>query len=345
MAHNLDTKNGEARFAFGSHTDPWHRLGVPIPPEETTLDRMMEAAHADFTVKLTQVVATDENGQPLYSGFDGEGNPQWVYVDNSRATLRVDTDGAMTGLATVGTRYHVSQNRDVMERALAVVAASEGDARIDTVGVLDGGRRFFATVLLDGLVLDLPDGVTDEIGRYLGVTTSHDGKVPITFANNNVRWVCANTVAMGLRSARSTFKARHTVTGMDNIVAEARKALKIAADWSDAFKAEAEKMAHVPAPGTALLDKVIADLFPLDDDATDRQKSNHDDLVASIRGLYRNDRNAAKYGENGWTVFNAVGEYLDHYRPGTDTDRALTSMNPDSWVTKTTLRAQALILA
>ena len=32
-----------------------------------------------------------------------------------------------------------------------------------------------------------------------------------------------------------------------------------------------------------------------------------------VRGLFANNRNAAGYGHNGWSLFNAVGEYYDHH--------------------------------
>jgi hypothetical protein len=61
--------------------------------------------------------------------------------------------------------------------------------------------------------------------------------------------------------------------------------------------------------------------------------------------LFLSDKNAGGYGFNGWSAYNAVGEYLDHYREAPAKDRAMSSMDLNSWVSKKKLEAQSRILA
>lgn len=337
MSHDLEIDAGGARMAFAGEI-PWHRLGQRMDGLQT-VDSMLEAARADFDVRLTRVAAIDEDGNLI---INPDGTP--VIIDDSRATIRLNPDGYADGLSTVGTRFVVKQNREITERALAVVGASHGDAVIDTMGVLDHGREFFASIDLGTLIID-PVGINDQIKRYLLVRNGHNGKIPITYANTDIRAVCKNTVMMGMRDAQRLFKARHTANA-DNAIEDAQKVLQISTEWAKSFKETAETMLAISTPASSgRIDRVLNKVFPEKSGETDRQKHNRLEIVSLVRGIYGNDRNAGGYGENGWSLYNSVVEYLDHYRDGKPEERAITSMDENSWVTKTKLMAQEAVLS
>jgi len=338
MAHELEfDKHGNAKMAYATHV-PWHRLGVKMDGLQTA-ETMLAAAQADFDVALTRVAAVDDQGNII---LNPDGTP--VLIEDSRATVRVNPDGSFDGLATVGTRFTVEQNKECLMRALDVVAASSGTAVVDTVGVLHGGREFFACIDLGSLIID-PTGINDKIERYLLVRNGHDGKTPITFANTPIRAVCKNTVIMGVKSARKTFTAKHT-RNSDKAVETARNVLNISVDWAEQFRASAMELLRVPVPaGSRQFDKVFDAVFPIASDATDRQRKYHDNIQMTVRGLYGTAKNAAGYGYNGWATYNAIAEYLDHFREGTVDERALSSMDTNSWVTKRKEIAQTAILS
>lgn len=340
MAHDLEIKkDGSAKFAYnGENGIPWHRLGKKLNGLQT-LDTMLEAAEANYEVRLQKVAAIDDDGNLI---LDASGKP--VIIEDSRATIRVNPDGTMDDLSTVGTRYEVRQNTEVAQRALAVVGASGGDAVIDTAGVLANGRRFFMTIDLGSLIID-PMGVNDKIARYLVVSTGHDGVWPIRYANTDIRAVCNNTVIMGLRDAQRVFTARHT-RNVDTALEDANEVLRISTEWAKQFQLTAEKMLSIPVPASsANIDKVLNKVFPSKGSETDRQRGNREEVNALIRGIYGNERNASKYGYNGWSMYNAVVEYLDHWRTGKPEDRALASMDDNSWVTRTKLTTQQAVLS
>lgn len=339
MAHKLDTYEGKARFAYADYAPPWHRLGTPMTGLRT-MEEMLEAAYADYEVIVTRVAAVDDDGN-LILGPDGLP----VIIDDSRATVRKDIDGTFGGLTTVGTRFVPTQNRETLEKALAVVGASGGDAVIDTLGVLRGGARFFATIDLGSLIID-PRGANDKIERFLMVYNGHDGKVPITYANTDIRAVCQNTVTIGLNNAVRTFKSRHTRNSVDFLLEDAREVLSISVDWAKSFQKMAEEMMSIPVPESSVrIDRVLDAAFPIKADASDLQKRNREDVTTLVRALYGNEKNIGKVGANGWGIYNAVVEYLDHHRAGTPEERALTVIDDTSWVVKTKLATQQAVLA
>lgn len=339
MPHEIEiNKDGTARMAYADREIPWHRLGKPMKGLQT-VEAMLEAAQADFDVVTSKVAAIDDDGNFI---LNPDGTP--VIVHDSRATVRVNNDGSMNGLATVGTRYVVQQNKECLEKALTVVGASKGDALIDTCGVLNEGREFFASIDLGSLVID-PTGVNDKIERYLLVRNGHDGKTPITFANTSIRAVCKNTVICGLREARRVFSARHT-RNADSAIEEAQKVLEISVEWAKSFSETANILLGTKVlPRSSTFDNYIEAVFPKSAGATDRQKKNHDTLVATVRGIFENDKNAGGYGYNAWSAYNAVIEYLDHYRDAKPNDRAIASMDNNSWVTTKKLKAHDFLLS
>lgn len=337
MAHNIEmSKLGKAKMAYADREIPWHRLGVPMKGLQTAAS-MLAAAEADFDVVLAEVAAVDANGEILR-------NPDGtiVRITDSRATLRVNQDGSFDGLSTVGTRFAIQQNREVMDRAIDVVGATDGDAVVDTCGVLDEGREFFACIDLGSLVID-PLGVKDKIQRYLLVRNGHNGKTPITFANTSIRAVCKNTVMAGLSSAQSVFTARHT-RNADIAMEEARTILGMSVAWSKAFTETANSLLAISMTPMKI-DKVIQKTFPVKSDETERQKNNREEIWSLVKGIYVNSNNAGGYGENGWSMYNTIGEYLDHYRDGNAMDKANASMSIYSWVTKTKKETERLILS
>jgi phage/plasmid-like protein (TIGR03299 family) len=338
MAHGLEiNKDGTARMAYADREIPWHRLGTPMKGLQTA-EAMLEASQANFDVVTTRVAICDDNGEPLRNP-DGT----TILVPDSRATVRVNIDGTFTGLATVGTRYVVQQNKECLDYALSIVGASEGDAVVDTAGVLHDGKGFFASLDLGAIVVD-PAGVNDQIARYLLVRNGHDGKTAITFANTSIRAVCQNTVTLGIESARRVFTARHT-RNADRAIEQANEVLAISNEWANNFAATAERLLAVKVPArTQVLDKVLNTAFPMEPNSTERQRKNRDDVLSLVRAIYENENNAKNYGYNGWSIYNAIGEYLDHYRDASRDERALASMDNNSWVTRTKLKTQTYLL-
>jgi phage/plasmid-like protein (TIGR03299 family) len=340
MAHELEiNKDGKARFAYAeTGGKPWHYLGTPMKGLGT-VEQMLEASQANYNVLLTHVAAVDEDGNVIRNP---DGSP--VIIDDSRATIRENLDGSYDGLATVGTRYTVKQNLEVAERALAVVGASAGDAVVDTAGVLLDGRRFFMTLDLGSLVID-PTGVNDLIQRYLVISAGHDGVWPVRYANTDIRAVCNNTVRLGISQARRVFVARHT-KNIDDLFEDAQQVLGMSTDWAVGFRLRAEELLRVRIPTSSRqIDAVLDRVFPPKKGETERMKFQRERQNLTIRSIYESEKNAGGFGHNGWSMYSAVGEYLDHHREADTKMRAMASLDDTSWVTRKKTETEAAILA
>lgn len=320
-----------ASFAYREQGGaPWHRLGKPMDGYQT-IDAMLEAAYADYEVSLDPMYVLDPNGEP-------------VLVEGLYAATRINphTDTFQVIHGGHKGRYTLMQNRETLEAALSVVGASHGDAVLDTCGVLHDGAQFFATISLDELIID-PLGVNDKIARYLVVRSSHDASVPLTFSNTDIRAVCKNTVILGERSAKRVFRCKHT-PNMEERIGVATEALGMSIAWAKEFREIANEMLAIKmTPGR--FDKVIDAILPEADADTDRKKDNRDKTVGVLKAVYANPKNAQRVGDNGWAAWNAIVEFYDHHRPGTDDERALTSMDDTSWVTRKKAVAQNAVLA
>lgn len=339
MSHDLEIKaDGNAKFAYAKREIPWHRLGVPMNGLQTA-EAMLEAAEADYDVVLTKVAAVDDDGNWI---LNPDGSK--IIVEDSRATLRQNADGTFNGLATVGTRYIVQQNRDCLQYALDIVGASAGDAVVDTCGVLHDGRQFFACIDMGGLIID-PMGINDKLERYLLVHTGHDGKIAITYANTAIRGVCNNTVTLGKRAAKSVFTAKHT-RNAKAAIDHAKEVLGISTDWASNFQETANKLLATPViAGSRDFDGLLNVVLPPKGNETLKQRHNREETGAIIRRLYTSSKNAAGYGYNGWSAYNAVVEYFDHTRDAEPKDRALASMTHNSWVSGKKQAAEEYLLS
>lgn len=332
MSHELELVEGVASFAFnGKSGAPWHKLGTEVDGLQTA-DVMLQLANADYDVWTEPVYVLDENGEA-------------VEVDNRFATVRINPHtqklqafGVFTG------RYTVVQNREVLERALAIVGASGGDAVIDTLGVMYNGAQFFASIDLGSLIID-PMGARDEVGRYILAMTSHDGTAPTSFANTNIRTVCKNTCRLAQDEAKSIFKARHTPNAEDRM-AEAQRVLGLSTKWAESFQKQAMELMAIPVPASsARFDKVVEALWPERDADTDRKKANRDGLVTDLKVTFANNRNAGKVGENGWAMLNTITEYFDWHRSGGAVKLIQDAMNPAGLTATKKVAAQRAILS
>jgi phage/plasmid-like protein (TIGR03299 family) len=309
---------------------PWHRLGHPVQGDQPAAV-MLELANANYVVSTEPLFV-----QPTY--------PQLIpiKVEGSQATVRTNADGTKAVLGVVGSRYQVLQNADALNRALEVVGASEGQAVVDTIGVLGAGERFFAYISLDDLFID-PTGVNDRIERGLLVYTSHDGSAAVTYANTGVRAVCQNTVNAGIARAVRVFRARHTAS-LEARLETAAKVMEISTGWAEGFTQAAEQLLHKPFT-LGQVDSYFGQLFPVAADATDLVKKNADEKHALLRSLYSSARNAEGYGSNAWSAYNALVEYVDYYSGGADDVRAAKAMDENSGASKIKQVAFELALA
>jgi len=199
MAHNLEINGDEVAFALRG-TPAWHNLANRIfsQEEEVSTQLMLdEAKLSNWNVRLA----------PITEHIPAEWN------DNSGAQYVIRNNPFNGGT-------------DV-----------DGDSRCawESAGSLKHGKVVFGSLTVPReMVLD-PQGANDKTKLYLIVWTSHDGSVAVQAAITPVRVVCQNTLNLAMKSAKQSFKIRHTQTAEGKIQI-ARETLGLTLGYFDAFE-------------------------------------------------------------------------------------------------------------
>ncbi|MEU8907006.1 DUF932 domain-containing protein [Streptomyces mirabilis] len=304
----LDTSRGTA--ALYTTTPAWHGLGTVIPGGTTDIDTVLRSAQIDFEVQKRPVQYRVKGTRLLF--------------EDRFVTVRMDT---AAGLGIVGQRYQVFQQKQIFS-FLEDLVATHG-VLWESAGALRGGRRVFITMRVpDSIIIDR-GGINDEIVLFIVAVNSHDGGSQAEVVVTPWRVVCGNTERFALADARSRWGIRHTSGGLEN-VAEARRHLGLTLKYAQTFEAEETALARTDL---AIDDfhKVIADLWPMDDDATDRTKTNHAARIGALDGIFRTE--TERVGRTAYAAERAVTDYLDHVAP----------RRPGKTMTEEIARATALI--
>lgn len=316
MAHMLEIdRDGRASFVYNQKNgNPWHMLGDPFPGAITMEDALIAARvrHA--------------SGVPLYAMTPSG----MMEVENAQAIVwpNIDNPDTYDVLGTVGSQYEIVQYRDVAEIAFAVVGAAPEDAVLDTMGVLNDGKRFFGFIDFGDVEIELPNGAVDKHYKGLGFLSSHDGSQAITFYTTMVRAVCNNTVTAGLNQAKYVASIRHKASAPDRLL-DVPRLLNLAYAGDEEFTSLARQLCMIE---NTTLEKVVRRIWPKPqgEDASERATKIWDNRFEKLVELYQQPSNAGGFGANGWSLFNTISEYLDHHMGKDAARRARGAIDPAS---------------
>jgi phage/plasmid-like protein (TIGR03299 family) len=302
MAHELETlANGQTAFV-SARLSAWHRLGTVTDDCMTAEDVMAKAFLGGWKVRKIdlQGVETTPDGVSI------------IECPDRRMTVRTNIfTGATEYLGIVGTDYATVQNEEAAEVLNRLV--DESGAHFETAGSLRGGRMVFITMKLPTAMRIA--GV-DDVELYLCATTSHDGTSALRVDASPIRVVCANTQRAAIANSKGSYTFRHT-SNVHQQIAQAREAMGLMWRYLDGFQTEAEKMlAETLSMGE--FEKVIAQLWPLADDASAQTRNNHKKRASTLRYLIRDADTQAAIKGTRWAGFQAITEYIDHYAPAKD---------------------------
>lgn len=203
MAHNINFDENTGRHSFFSVKEKaWHGLGQVIEQYPTSTEAIQHAG-LDYQVEKTKLTTTPNEI------INAESEKQLISVPGYYATMRTDTKAV---LGVVGKDYQIVQNRDAFTFFDSIVS---GDGILyETAGALGQGEKIFITAKLPEYIRV---GQDDLIGKYLFLTTSHDGSGSITAAFTPVRIVCANTLNAAMRNMTNVIKIRHTSNATERL--------------------------------------------------------------------------------------------------------------------------------
>ena len=304
LAHKSEIEEGSASFALvDSRSNPaWHSFANKIfdaDSESPSVSDIMSAAKlSNWNVRLEDVA-------PAF--------PSHNFITDSYLVVRDNpyTAGNTDVLSVVGSRYKVVQNEELFSFAENLHDGNP-DVKVDSAGSLKSGRIVYGSwTLPNELVLD-PKGVADTTKLYLIVWTSHDGSVAVQAAVTPVRVRCQNTLNLAMKSAKQSFKIRHTQTADGKILA-ARQALGLSVAYFDEFSKQATNLFEQSITDKQFSD-LIRNLYPKPEKDAKGAMKKWENKVVLIDDLYHNAGTNAGIKGTKWGALNALTERLDYFR-------------------------------
>lgn len=267
---------------------PWHGLGTMVAEAPSSADAL-RLAGLDWTV----------DQRPVY--LENAAVP----VPNYKANVR-DRDGKVLGIVT--DRYQVVQNADAFSWTDELIG---GDVRYETAGSLREGKKIW-------LLAKMPAAKVagDDVEPYLCFSNTHDGSGAVKVCMTPVRVVCNNTLNLALNSAKRSWAMKH-VGDMTAKLDEARRTLELADRYMMHLDGAALQLANVTVTDEKL-EKLLNEMFPLKENATDRQKNTVKAVKDEFMICYFMP-DLAKFRGTGWGVVNAMADMVDHSKPRRDT--------------------------
>ena len=302
MAHNLEMENGEVAFALRG-APAWHNLANRIFSQDedvSTATMLEEAKLSNWNVRLSPIT---------------EYIPE-AFNDVSDASLVLRTNpfnGGTDVLATVGKRYKPVQNEELFAFADNIHDA-DPNCRWESAGSLKKGKVVFGTVDIPRTMVLDPQGANDQTKLYLIVWTSHDCSVAVQAAITPVRVVCQNTLNLAMKSAKQSFKIRHTQS-VEGRIQVARETLGLALGYFDEFEKEAQELFKQEITDVEF-SKLIRSIYPKPDVDNKSTLKRWENKVVLIDDLYHNSPTNANIKGTKWGAFNALTERLDYFRSG-----------------------------
>lgn len=278
---------------------PWHGIGTMVTEAPTSADAL-RLAGLDWQVEQTPVFT--ETG---------------MEIPNYKANVR-STDRKVLGIVT--DKYQIVQNAEAFEFTDSIVGETEnGVVTYETAGSLAGGKKIW-------LLAKMPTQkiLDDDIEPYMVFSNTHDGSGAIRIAMTPIRVVCQNTLNLALNNAKRQWSTKH-MGNMQSKLEEARLCLQLADKYMHNLDIEADRLANATLRKEQI-DEILDELFPIDDNATDRKKRNVQSMKDDFYVAYFMP-DILKFGESAYRAVNAMSDVVTHARPKRNT----ANFNENRW--------------
>ena len=223
-------------------------------------------------------------------------------VKGYKANVR-SSDGKVLGIVT--DRYKIVQNRDAF--AFTDMLLGEG-VRYETAGSLSNGQRIWMLARMDTTKI-----CGDDVTPYLVFTNSHDGTGAIKVAMTPIRVVCQNTLTAALAGAKRTWSAKHC-GDINGKLEDARNTLNLANQYMKKLEEQADIMTQIVVPNPLFIEYLYK-MFPISNDATERQKRNIEYQRNALSEIYNSKDDIKKFNGTAWGLMMAACDYVPHFRP------------------------------
>lgn len=270
---------------------PWHGLGTMVMEAPTSADAL-RLAGLDWTVDQT----------PVYTDAG-------IEITGYKANRR-NSDNAILGI--VSDRYKIVQNTEAFEFTDALIGETEnGVVKYETAGSLCGGKRVW-------LLAKMPTQkiLDDDVEPYMFFSNTHDGSGAIKVGLTPVRIVCNNTLNIALNTAKRQWSTKH-IGNMQSKLEEAKLCLQLADKYMKGLNEEADRLANATLYKEQI-DEIFNEMFPIDDDTTERKKNNINEFKNEYYMCYLRP-DIAQFMNTAWGAVNAMSDVVTHSAPKRNT--------------------------
>ena len=299
MAHGIT----DSDTMFSVREKPWHGLGTVLDEYPGSIKEALELSGLDWSITQRPVhfpVATDVGGHEITT---------YAQANNLWLNVREDTNEP---LGVVTDRYKPIQNHEAFAFMDNLIGSQ---MHYETAGSLHGGKKVW-------VLCKLPDYIQvagDDIGQYVFIANTHDGKSSCLVSVSPIRIVCANTLGWAISKAKSggrTYTVRHT-GNINAKLHEARNVMGVTIDYYKQFKQLGDEMA-LTAFTEKDMNKVLAELYPVEGSMGDRAVKNREVAQKAIMSIYLGEGKDGDTRGNApgtkWCAANAIAEYTDYGR-------------------------------
>ena len=270
---------------------PWHGLGTMVMEAPTSADAL-RLAGLDWTVDQT----------PVYTDAG-------IEITGYKANRR-NSDNAILGI--VSDRYKIVQNTEAFEFTDALIGETEnGVVKYETAGSLCGGKRVW-------LLAKMPTQkiLDDDVEPYMFFSNTHDGSGAIKVGLTPIRIVCNNTLNIALNTAKRQWSTKH-IGNMQSKLEEAKLCLQFADKYMKGLNEEADRFANATLYKEQI-DEIFNEMFPIDDDTTERKKNNINEFKNEYYMCYLRP-DIAQFMNTAWGAVNAMSDVVTHSAPKRNT--------------------------
>ena len=270
---------------------PWHGLGTMVMEAPTSADAL-RLAGLDWTVDQT----------PVYTDAG-------IEITGYKANRR-NSDNAILGI--VSDRYKIVQNTEAFEFTDALIGETEnGVVKYETAGSLCGGKRVW-------LLAKMPTQkiLDDDVEPYMFFSNTHDGSGAIKVGITPIRIVCNNTLNIALNTAKRQWSTKH-IGNMQSKLEEAKLCLQLADKYMKGLNEEADRLANATLYKEQI-DEIFNEMFPIDDDTTERKKNNINEFKNEYYMCYLRP-DIAQFMNTAWGAVNAMSDVVTHSAPKRNT--------------------------
>jgi phage/plasmid-like protein (TIGR03299 family) len=306
--HELDMTNDRANMAWTGEV-PWHGLGQNVDAT-ASLDEWTRAAGFDWEVRSAPAVFN-------IADSDDAGPINLQAVPNRNVLYRSDSGAA---LSVVSDRYCITQPRDVAEFFRELVEV--GGFRMETMGMLDGGRKYWALARVD----DEFDMGGDRVLPYLLLASSADGSMSNCADFTTVRVVCQNTLSYSIGRNGQLAKIRIPHSTHFNPEQVKTELGLVGASW-DRFKKDAAEFRKFHMSKDEVIGFLLSAMYPkIEEEGLEMDGRRRVGLERLLAGYETGPgQDVAGAGDNLWRALNAVTLYTDHLRGAENSNNRLSS--------------------